>query len=272
HRFFLPYLEGKIGQGDIPEPAAKRMLAMVTGFGLLTLAHAGLTAVAALCWSKAAWNFVAGALFWILSGLYVAAWTLPALIKARARGTRGATRQAEGTGEILPVVDGDGRVIGQAPRPLCHSGQKILHPVVRLWIGDGKGGYLMQKRSLCKLVQPGKWDCAVGGHISFGETAEQALARESREEIGLTAMPTLEPLMRFTWETAIERELVFVYRATLSGADDPLVATLKADRSEVSEIRLWTADEIAREAEKGDDEREFTELARVELARMRNNP
>lgn len=269
HRYFLPYLQGKIGQGDIPEAVAKRMLVMVAGFALLTLAHAALTAAAALYWSKAAWNFVAGALFWILSALYVVAWTVPALIKARSGGAR---RRAEGSGEILPVVDGDGRVIGQAPRPLCHGGKKILHPVVRLWLGDGKGGYLMQKRSMGKLVQPGKWDCAVGGHISFGETAEEALMRESREEIGLETMPKLSPLMRFTWETALERELVFVYEATLTGENDPLIATLRADPAEVTEVRLWTADEIAREALKADGEREFTELARVELARMRKNP
>jgi len=55
---------------------------------------------------------------------------------------------------------------------------------------------------------------------------------------------------------------VFVYIAEIVGADG-----LKADPSEVDEIRLWTAEEIKVELAKGDDVREFTELARVELRR-----
>jgi intracellular septation protein A len=83
HRYFLPYMEKKMNMGELPAPVAKRMVAMIAGFGLLTLAHAGLTA-AALWWGKLAWDFVAGALFWIMSIVYIAAWTLPAFL-ARAR-------------------------------------------------------------------------------------------------------------------------------------------------------------------------------------------
>lgn len=306
HRLFLPYMQNKMGMGELPEAAVKRILAMIAGFGFLTLAHSALTAVAALYWSRLAWDFVAGALFWILALVYMAAWTIPAVVIAarqrvgsriggnpRMRGNPGAQQVSfsangalEGesgnaelsgemlSGEMLPVVDETGQVIGKAARSSCHtipipggakSKKKILHPVVRLWLTDGKGGYWMQKRSAAKLVQPGKWDCAVGGHISFGETAEVSLEREASEEIGLTDLSTLEnfrPRFRFIWETIIERELVFVYVAELASADG-----LRADPGEVDEIRLWTADEISKELVKSDDAREFTELARVELAK-----
>ncbi len=33
---------------------------------------------------------------------------------------------------MFPVVDTDGNVIGSATRGECHSGSKILHPVVHL--------------------------------------------------------------------------------------------------------------------------------------------
>ena len=36
--------------------------------------------------------------------------------------------------EWLPVVDAQGKVIGRAPRSVCHSGSKLLHPVVHLHI------------------------------------------------------------------------------------------------------------------------------------------
>ena len=36
--------------------------------------------------------------------------------------------------EWLPIVDEKGEVTGQAPRSICHSGSKLLHPVVHLHI------------------------------------------------------------------------------------------------------------------------------------------
>ena len=37
-----------------------------------------------------------------------------------------------------------------------------------------------------KDIQPGKWDTAVGGHVDYGESVEDALFRETREELGIT--------------------------------------------------------------------------------------
>jgi isopentenyldiphosphate isomerase/intracellular septation protein A len=259
HRLFLPYMQEKLGMGELPQAAAGRILSMIAGFGILTLLHAILTAIAALFWSHTAWNFVAGALFWILACIYMILWTVPALI-ARFITKRHTWKSGaiikEGTGEMLPIVDAEGRIIGKAPRPLCHSGnsetavsnrEKLLHPVIRLWITDGKGGVWMQKRAETKLVQPGKWDCAVGGHILFGETAETALRRETKEEIGLSDPGVVQPVGKFIWETDLERELVFVFLSTRLD-----VSSFSPDPSEVSEIRLWKVADLFQEASKPD--------------------
>lgn len=277
HRLFLPYMENKMGMGELPEFAARRMLAMIAGFGLLTLAHSALTAVAALWWSRAAWNFVAGALFWILAAVYMAAWTIPALI-ARFRsknaisgpyggGTPSKTC-APSDAEILPVIDAEGRIIGKAPRSACHvhSGEsakrpKLLHPVVRLWLTDGAGNYWLQKRSLSKLVAPGKWDSAVGGHIAFGESVESSLRREAREEIGLLDPGAIRPIGQFLWETETERELVFSFIATL-----PPAAVFSPDHDEVDEVRLWTSAEIEAARTMPPDESPLTPLTLRELS------
>ena len=86
--------------------------------------------------------------------------------------------------EIFPIVDEDGKVIGSATRGECHSGSKLLHPVVHLHVFNSKGEVYLQRRPDWKDIQPGKWDTAVGGHIDYGETPEVALQREVREELG----------------------------------------------------------------------------------------
>ncbi|MBW6442236.1 NUDIX hydrolase [Patescibacteria group bacterium] len=43
---------------------------------------------------------------------------------------------------------------------------------------------LLTKRSKRILIESGKW-CLPGGHIKFGERAENAIKREIKEEIGL---------------------------------------------------------------------------------------
>ena len=88
--------------------------------------------------------------------------------------------------ELFPLVDEDGNVIGKALRSECHSGSKLLHPVVHLHVFDNEGRLFLQQRSMSKDIQPGKWDTAVGGHVDFGETVGEALSREAGEELGLT--------------------------------------------------------------------------------------
>lgn len=90
--------------------------------------------------------------------------------------------------EIFDIVsEDDSRIIGQAPRSRCHGEPSLVHRAVRIHIfHPEKGGLLLQKRSLGKKIQPGKWDAAVGGHISAGETVENALLRELEEELGIT--------------------------------------------------------------------------------------
>ena len=76
--------------------------------------------------------------------------------------------------EWFPLVDEAGNIVGRATRRECHDGSKRLHPVVHLHIYNKDGDLFLQKRSLAKDIQPGKWDTAVGGHVDLGESVEQA--------------------------------------------------------------------------------------------------
>ena len=72
--------------------------------------------------------------------------------------------------EMFPIVDEQGNITGAATRGECHSGSKLLHPVVHLHVFNAQGDIYLQKRPEWKDIQPGKWDTAVGGHIDLGES------------------------------------------------------------------------------------------------------
>lgn len=74
----------------------------------------------------------------------------------------------------------------EKPRKRPPGGRKGLKDGVVMIIGDGKGRFLMGRRSPHKKLAPGYW-CPVSGRVEEGETQEQAVARECREEIGIEA-------------------------------------------------------------------------------------
>ena len=59
--------------------------------------------------------------------------------------------------EMFPIVDEEGNITGAATRKECHSGSKLLHPVVHLHVFNDKGELYLQKRPAWKDIQPNKW-------------------------------------------------------------------------------------------------------------------
>ena len=144
--------------------------------------------------------------------------------------------------ELFPLVDEDGNVIGSATRGECHSGSKLLHPVVHLHVFNSAGDIYLQKRPEWKDIQPGKWDTAVGGHIGYGESPEEALRREVREELGITDFKA-EFIDKYVFESSRERELVYVHRTVYDGP-------IHSSDSELDGGRFWTLQEIHEAMEK----------------------
>lgn len=139
--------------------------------------------------------------------------------------------------EIFPIVDEEGNTIGEAPRSVCHDGSsKLLHPVVHIHLFNSSGELFLQKRSLKKDIQPGKWDTSVGGHISPGESVLSALEREALEELGLNGLKT-DYIGKYVWESPREKELVYSYSAY---SDEPP----EINPDEIDEGRYWKIREI----------------------------
>lgn len=138
--------------------------------------------------------------------------------------------------EIFPIVDEAGNVIGEAPRSRCHDGSKLLHPVIHLHIFNSKGELYLQKRSMAKDVQPGKWDSSVAGHIDKEETPDKAAIREAREELGLVnIIPRY--ITKYIIETDREKELSYCYYAIYDG-------DFVLNKEELEDGRFWQIEEI----------------------------
>lgn len=145
--------------------------------------------------------------------------------------------------EYFPIVEPNGMVVGRSAREYCHSGAKPLHPVIHLHIIDRYSRIYLQKRSLKKEIQPGKWDTAVGGHVAYGESLTEALYREASEELGLTDFNPLH-LETYLFESEIEKEMVNIFAAVGSYELNP-------DQDEVDEGRWWPVEDIDANIGKG---------------------
>lgn len=146
-------------------------------------------------------------------------------------------------GEYFPVVQSNGLVIGRALRTYCHSGAKPLHPVIHIHIIDRFSRLYLQKRSMKKDIQPGRWDTAVGGHVSYGESIMEAVYREANEELGFMEFNPIH-LMTYEFESAVEKEMVSVFAAVGS-------YELHPDPEEVDEGRWWELEDIDANIGKG---------------------
>ncbi len=138
--------------------------------------------------------------------------------------------------EIFPVVNSEGQTIGSATRKECHTNPTLLHPTVHIHFINSQGQLFLQKRPMHKDMQPGKWDTAVGGHVSFGDTMENSVYRETQEEIGVTEFSP-QFIMKYVWTSSQESELMHTHIALYNGE-------FKIDRTELDDARFWNIEEI----------------------------
>ena len=143
----------------------------------------------------------------------------------------------------FPIVLPSGMVVGRSTREYCHGGSKPLHPVIHIHIIDRFSRIYLQKRSMRKDIQPGKWDTAVGGHVSYGESLIEAVYREASEELGFTEFNPIY-LETYEFESSVEREMVNVFAAVGS-------YELHPDLDEVDEGRWWELADIDANIGKG---------------------
>jgi isopentenyldiphosphate isomerase/intracellular septation protein A len=223
-RYLKTYMERQVRGIEFPEESLplmrKNLGTLLAVLGL----HAGLTVWAAVALSTRVWGFISGVLLYILFGCVL----LTELVLARL--ARGKLRAAAGAGRgeaMLPLVDAEGKVTGQAPERLCHAGApgsnaaedggRLLHPALRVFVVDGKGRLFLRRTAARAGEGPGPWDAPVTRHIHTGESLDDAVARGVRECLGLSAVALAAAkaapglALRYKRDDDRESELVFLF-------------------------------------------------------------
>lgn len=137
--------------------------------------------------------------------------------------------------ELFIVVDKDDHVLGYKTRYECHHDKSLIHRTVGALLFNDKGQILLQKRSMTKDMEPGKWGISSAGHVIKGQSDDEAMHRELQEELGVDTPLTF--VKKFITENEQESERAAVYKGSHSGP-------FKPDTNEVTEVKFFDPREI----------------------------
>ena len=118
--------------------------------------------------------------------------------------------------DIFDIVNERDEVIDAQPRSEAHR-LGLLHRAVHVLVFNSRGEIFLQKRSITKDREPGKWDSSSSGHVGSGEDYDACAVRELREEIGLTVQKTPQRLFKIDASAETDQEFVWVYRCEAEG-------------------------------------------------------
>ncbi len=141
--------------------------------------------------------------------------------------------------EYIDVLDEKGAPAGiKKTRAEIHR-DRLRHRVVHVWLLNPDGELLIQRRSPIKSTYPDMWDISAAGHIDAGETPEEAVMREVKEELGIVLgegdaqyLFTVDEGKTSLHGGGINREFQNVYLARVLGKEKVVL-----QEDEVAEIR-----------------------------------
>ncbi|MDD5306056.1 MAG: isopentenyl-diphosphate Delta-isomerase [Deltaproteobacteria bacterium] len=125
--------------------------------------------------------------------------------------------------EILILVDENDRQIGIGEKMDVHR-RGVLHRCFSIFVFDGDGRVMLQKRAASKYHSGGLWTNTCCGHPRDGEDVSAAAHRRLREEMGFDC--ALDEIFTFIYRAELdhgltEHELDHVYAGTYAGTLTP---------------------------------------------------
>ena len=157
------------------------------------------------------------------------------------------------TEENLDIVNENNNLTGETkPRSLIHS-TGLWHRIVHIYFFhkvDNTIEFLVHLRAETKDSDPNHWDTRFGGHIRAGETIEQTVIREIKEEVSLNV--DFNDLIEGDWRKQHKHpnnEFSKVYYFEFKGD----IKDLKFDDGEVQKAKWMSINEVERSIKEESD-------------------
>lgn len=150
--------------------------------------------------------------------------------------------------ETFEIFDENNEHTGTAPRSQVHK-EGLFHRGVIIFLVNSNGGIFLHKRAETKDTSPGLWDYSTGEHLKPNETAEEAVIRGLKEELGIKNAEITKlrdwKLNHIDYENGnIDNEFDSLF---LAESDE----TMLTDPEEISEGHFFTEQEIENDLSSG---------------------
>jgi len=139
--------------------------------------------------------------------------------------------------EYLDFVDEEGNVLGQDTRENLHQDPTRIYRGVSCLIINSKKQLLLAQRSFKKKFGGGLWEVSSGGHVDAGEEPDDAVIRETKEEMGVLIDPVFVSKKLVKWPD--KSALIYFYYAIHDGL-------FEFDINEVQKIKLISIEELSK--------------------------
>lgn len=128
----------------------------------------------------------------------------------------------------IPRVDENDQVIGETTIPEAKE-NGWPRRISRIFLFDGEGNILVQKRGPDMVSYPNRLDQSAGGHVDLGETYMEAAYREMKEELGIEGVDLKEIVVSYRNRDCFEAGYVGIIDKNTK---------FNPDKREVAEL-LW---------------------------------
>ncbi|HEX8393523.1 MAG TPA: isopentenyl-diphosphate Delta-isomerase [Longimicrobium sp.] len=162
--------------------------------------------------------------------------------------------------ERVVLVDENDAELGVLEKQRAHT-EGRLHRALSVFVVNGEGQMLLQRRAASKYHSPGQWTNTCCSHPRPGEPVDAAARRRLREEMGFQC--EMEPAFTFVYRAPVgqglvEHEFDHVFLGRWEGEPAP-------DPGEVDGWRWASPEQVADEV--AADPAAFTPWFRIVLAR-----
>lgn len=141
--------------------------------------------------------------------------------------------------ELVDIVDENNQLTGQIEERWTAYNKGLWRRTVSCWIMNEKGEILLQKRAENKKRNPGMW-AKTGGQVNSGETVEEAIFREVKEELGIKIPKEQIKVLDIHKNDNKNRRFAYNFLFAL----DYKIEDYKLQKEEVAEVKYVTIEEM----------------------------